>query len=132
MLSPIARVDSVEMIRDGGSLAATFMGIDGSKYWLFFPVLVDHSVPGYVTTLGYGDPQVVDCLVGTAVTVSWQHATVLLNQIRPWLKDEEHLSTLEVLADIAAHEGAVTAAAIERFPSLRGPSPVVRLGAWDT
>ena len=33
MLSSIGLVLSVEMIRDGGSLAAVFQGSNGHKYW---------------------------------------------------------------------------------------------------
>lgn len=81
MLPSISLVRSVEMIRDGGSLAAVFQGSNGSEYWLFFEIKLNALPSGKAERWGYSDPVVVDRVTGTSMPFSWQHALVLLRQI---------------------------------------------------
>lgn len=60
MLPSIVVVNSVEMIRDGGSLAASFQGKNGSEYWLFFRLLHRTLPTGILERLGYAKPVVVE------------------------------------------------------------------------
>jgi hypothetical protein len=94
MLPPIDNFSAAEMIRDGGSLAASFHCTDGVQYWLYLEVILQ---PGSSERLGYSQPQVVNRLQGTAVTISWQHALALVHQLQslssrpndPWLSAME-------------------------------------------
>jgi hypothetical protein len=107
MLPPIALVSSVEMIRDGGSLAAIFQVANGSEYWLFFRVDVQELPSGEVERVGYKSPVVVERQVGNEVEVSWQHAKILLNQMRPLLREESHRTWLEAMYVSAEANGAL-------------------------
>jgi hypothetical protein len=78
MLPPIAVVNSVEMIRDGGSLAADFHGANGSNYWLLYR-LISRTLPSrMIERLGYAMPVVVERQVGTEIEISWDHALILI------------------------------------------------------
>lgn len=56
MIPSIALVYSVEMIRDGGALAAIFQGANGSEYWLFFRLRHRTLTSGMFERLGYERP----------------------------------------------------------------------------
>ena len=114
MLPSISLVLSVEMVRDGGSLAAVFQGSNGAVYWLFFPLRHQRLASGIFERLGYENPQVVERLTGVAVEISWQHAIVLLNQIRPLVPEHYDLQWLEAMSVTASTEGALPPG-VERF-----------------
>jgi hypothetical protein len=97
MLPSIALVSGVEMIRDGGSLAAVFQGPNGGEYWLFFKVRIRELPSGEAERLGYEKPVVFERYVGNESEISWQHAKVLLNQMRPMLREESHHRWLEAM-----------------------------------
>ena len=102
MLPSIALVRSVEMIRDGGSLAAVFQGSSGSEYWLFFEVKLNALPSGQTERTGYSSPVVVDRLTGTATPVSWQNAIALIHQMTPLLveaRDRKWLQAMETTAN---------------------------------
>lgn len=95
MLPPIVIVDSIEMIRDGGSLAAIFHGGDSCEYWLFLEIRISNSNPNEAERLGYAKPKVVNRHTNSEVEITWEHAAVILGQIekmadrdgdRHWLK----------------------------------------------
>jgi hypothetical protein len=105
VLPSIALVLSVEMIRDGGSLAAAFQGGNGSEYWLFFR-LVHRALPtGQLERLHYEQSVVVERPYGSASEVSWRHALVLLNQMRSQLRSASDLGWLETMVAVANAEG---------------------------
>ena len=97
MLPSIALVDSIEMIRDGGSLAAIFQGENGSEYWLLFKVSMRALPSGETERLRYERPVIVERQVGSEIEISWQHAKILLNQMRPMLHEESHRQWLEAM-----------------------------------
>jgi hypothetical protein len=97
MLPSIALVRSVEMIRDGGSMAAVFQGANGSEYWLLYKVSVRELPSGEKERLGYEQPVVFERQAGNETEISWQHAKALLNQIRPMLHEESHRRWLEAM-----------------------------------
>ena len=105
MLPSIALVSSVEMIRDGGSLAAIFQGENGSEYWLFFKVSIRELPSGEAERLGYEKPVVFERQVGNETEISWQHAKILLNQMRPMLREESHRRWLEAMYASANTDG---------------------------
>ena len=96
MFQSVCRLDAVEMIRDGGSLAATFENGCGARYILFIPI---HAVKDgdRRRRLDYHPPVVIDCdpkkrpantdsvryseLCGPKVPVSWTEARVMVDAI---------------------------------------------------
>ena len=113
MIPPIAIVDSVEMIRDGGSLAATFHGTNGSEYWLLLKITLQELPSGETERTGYANPTLVDRALGTSIDLSWQHAKTLVNQMRGLARDDESLKWLEIM-DIAIDQKGLLPATVDR------------------
>ena len=109
MLPSIGLVLSVEMIRDGGSLAAVFQGSNGSEYWLSFEVRTRELPSGEIERLGYKDPVVVERKIGLSLGTSWQHALIMLHQMRPLVRDESSLKWLQVMEATAEAHGQLPA-----------------------
>jgi hypothetical protein len=105
MLPQIGIVDSVEMIRDGGSLAAVFHGTDSCEYWLFLEILTQTLGPNEIEKLGYAKPQIVDRLTGTVRQISWQHAAALLGEIGGMIHRERDVKWHGVMKRVIACEG---------------------------
>ena len=117
MLPSIALVDAVEMIRDGGSLAAVFHGSNGSEYWLLFEINLKTLPSGEWQRTNYLNPVVVERQAGTAIEVSWQHAKVLLNQIRSFLHEKMHHEMLAIMMSVAEAEGEISYEEVSRLRS---------------
>jgi hypothetical protein len=113
MLPSIAIVDSVEMIRDGGSLGAAFRGTDGSKYSLFFQLRSQTLPSGNMERLGYEVPAVVDRLAQRSSPVTWEHASILLDQIARLSERERDLHWIGVMREVIDSEGQLPSS-IER------------------
>jgi len=124
MLPPVVNALAAEMIRDGGSFAATFLCADSNEYWLHFGIQLDEH-DGYVEARRYSKPVVVNRPAQLETQISWQHATVLLGQLRPMLRHEQHLRAADVMVDIAEHEGAITVLAKLQYPTLACPRKVL-------
>src|SRR5262245_21700002 len=107
MLPSIGLVMSVEMIRDGGSLAAVFQGSNGSEYWLFFPLRHRTLPSGVFERLGYAEPVVIERQTNTEIKISWQRAIVFIQQIRPLIRESGHEKWLEVMEEVAKAKGAL-------------------------
>lgn len=105
MLPPIGIVDCVEMIRDGGSLAAVFHGTDSCEYWLYLKIIIRELGQNEVEKMGYAEPKIVDCLTGTARSISWQHAAILLGQIGGKIDSERDVKWHGVMEKVVAAEG---------------------------
>lgn len=114
MLPAIGLVHSVEMIRDGGSLAATFQGSDCCDYWLFLEVQIRKHPSGEWERLGYADPVIIDRLIGTSTPINWQHAQIFLKQIRSMVFAERDVKWLECMEMVIATHGQVPPS-IDRF-----------------
>src|ERR1700691_3798951 len=118
MLPSIAHVSSVEMIRDGGSLAVTWQGAEGAEYWLFFKIEAERRNSEMTERVGYSSPVIVDRLTGNTIDVSWEHALVLLHQVRLLVTESEDLRWLEMMETTAKTSGQMPPG-IER---MLGPS----------
>jgi hypothetical protein len=117
MLPAVCRLDFVEMIRDGGSLAAAFENECGARYVLFIPIHLFKDGDSW-RRLGYHPPVLIDCdpkkrlantefvhyseLSGPKVPVSWTEARVAVDAItrladgldsrrRHWLNQMTHV-----------------------------------------
>jgi hypothetical protein len=102
------------MVRDGGSLAAIFQGTNGTEYWLFFKVNLQELPSGEVERLGYEKPVVFERQAGSGSEVTWCHAKILLNQMRPMLREEAHHQWLDSMCSVAEANGQVPSG-IERI-----------------
>ena len=120
MLPSIGLVLSVEMIRDGGSLAASFQGSNGAKYWLFFELATRELPSGHLERLGYKDPVVVERQVGLPVAVSWEQAKIMLHQIRRLAPDASSLKWLDVMEATADAHGRLPTEMERTLQRLKG------------
>jgi hypothetical protein len=109
MLPSIGLVLSVEMLRDGGSLAAIFQGSNGAEYWLLFELQTRELPSGHLERTGYKDPVVVERQVGLPIGVSWQQATIMLHQMRGLVTDASSLKWLETMELAAVGRGQLPA-----------------------
>jgi hypothetical protein len=100
---------SVEMLRDGGSLAAMFQGADSAEYWLVLPVRTRELPSGSIERIGYDMPVLVDRQTGQEKQVSWQHARTILSQARAMLQAEDDRQWLEYMVETASKEGLLPA-----------------------
>ncbi len=104
MIPSIVSVSSVEIIRDGGSLAAIFYGQDGCEYWLFFRFIRDFFGTNS-SIIGYMQQVNVDRLTGIVYELSWEHALIYLRQIFPFLNGKYHKRLLRSMEEIALSSG---------------------------
>jgi hypothetical protein len=114
MLPSISLVLGVEMVRDGGSLAAIFEGSNGAEYSLFFPLRHQLLPSGVFERLGYGQPIVIERRASIQIEVSWQHALILIHQVRPLIREPRQIKWLNAMEATAKAEG-VLPDEIERF-----------------
>ncbi len=121
MLPSIAAVDSIEVLRDGGSLAAIFVGSNGSRYGLHMPLISDRGPAGELIRRGYGQPVVFERLEFrdqgsfgwrsvNEVELSWSHASVFLHQLRLHVRDERDADCLAMMLESVEGEGKLPAA----------------------
>ena len=96
MLPVVSSLINIEMLRDGGSLAASFKSDRGREYTLLLRIDIDKKEH---RRLGYRDPVLIDCdpklrppntdrviyssLCGPAVPVSWSEACEITTAVSP-------------------------------------------------
>ena len=107
MLPAIGLVSSVEMIRDGGSLAAVFQGTDSCEYWVCLPIRLDKLASAGWERIGYENPVVVDRLAQRQIPITWQQAQIFLSQMRPLLCRERDLHWFEVMFEAVRLQGGL-------------------------
>lgn len=116
MLPSISALVTVEMVRDGGSFAATFSGMNGSKYGLRMQVISDRGPSGELIRRGYERPVVFERIevhdqqrwaweAINEVELSWQHAVALLHQLRTHVRSEPDARSLAAMIECAEGEG---------------------------
>jgi hypothetical protein len=117
MLPAGRKVERIERIRDGGSLAVTFESDGGSRYILFVPIQHDGVAR-------YAEPVLIDCdpakrppdtdrirdseLSGPYISISWRQAHDLLNEVTQALVgplDRFQAQWLEDMIDAVFHDG---------------------------
>jgi len=121
MFPRIAIVDSVEMMRDGGSLAAIFHASDSCEYWLFFEILMRDLDGRTVERMGYAAPKIVNRHTHLDVLISWAQASTLLRQIDTMLcrNRGRDLNWLRTMQGVAASNGALPADMTKVMQSVR-------------
>jgi hypothetical protein len=121
VLPTIGTVLSAELIRDGGSLCASFVGTDSASYWLFFKLVIVDTSPGYREAKHYATPVIGDRLSGTSISITWDHAKAMLSEISSLLSKPTHHEAVDSMLDIAQNEGQITANVRAKYECLQGP-----------
>ena len=128
MLPSISTVGDIEMIRDGGSLQASFFGPNGSLHCLYFRLASQLDSQGKHKRSGYSSPIVFERLEFRHLTsfewqsvneveVSWEHAAVILHQFHSHPLSDAQVRWLNVMEEVA---------------SLKGGTPGILQNYWRT
>jgi len=104
MLPSVALAESIEMLRDGGSLCAAFQGSNGSHYWLVLRIKL--GAGGMLQPLGYEQPIVVERPGVEELQISWAHAEILLRQVERLLPPEADRKWVEPMYRCIARQGS--------------------------
>ena len=80
MLPSFVALNSVEVLRDGGSLCASFQGSDSCEYWLLLRIRLAEVELDMTERLGYEAPVLVDRTTQLETQLTWEHAKGLLGQ----------------------------------------------------
>lgn len=107
MIPAIYSVASVEMIRDGGSLAACFHGSDNCEYWLFFEIQIRETQDDNIELTGYAAPRIVNQDTSTQISTTWAQASVMLDQIGRLIKQGRDMEWHGKMQEVAASGGAI-------------------------
>jgi hypothetical protein len=118
VLPPVSHVLSVEMIRDGGSLAAGFRGSDGSECWLLFPVRTESVDADHSRIAGWDTPEIHERSTGLKSQVSWQHAATFIGQLASHVHDPQQIAILGAMRDVAGAVGSITPSVKAVYPSV--------------
>jgi hypothetical protein len=97
-------VGEVEMIRDGGSFAASYDDGHGHTYTLFIRSLREVG-PNGTELLGYAEPVLQVNRVAQAIPTSWAEARALFDQVRQAVGDDQNPKWLELMSEIIARKG---------------------------
>jgi len=104
MLPSIALAHGIEMLRDGGSLCASFQGANGSYYWLLLPVTVLEES----NAVAYEQPVIVERPHAVKpMQISWAHATTILHQVDVLLPGTKDRRYVERMYEVIRNEGRV-------------------------
>jgi hypothetical protein len=106
------------MIRDGGSLQASFVGTNGSKYCLWFELVTRVDEHGRRRRAGYSNllvferlefhrPNSFEWRSANEVEVSWEHAANLLHQFRSHPLSDVQVRWLENMEKVASLRGGL-------------------------
>jgi hypothetical protein len=105
MIPSIESVICIEMITDGGSLAATFQAPGGQRYWLFLKIRMRDLPSGDIERLGYADPVIIARPAGDCIPISWQQAQSMITQIRSLVSDKLYLEWLSLMECVITSYG---------------------------
>lgn len=118
---------SAELIRDGGSLGASFVDAKGYSQRLMFVVRRRNLSSGYSEREGFEPPVLLDQLTDTVIHLTWSAASTLVRALQPLARVERDRMWLQAMLDVAAAEGAPLADHEALAPSFR-LGPAIRLG----
>ena len=100
MLPKIDALLSVEIIRDGGSLAIDFNS-DGDHWSLLFGICYDRS---YNTT-GYKSPKLINMSIDVEHEITWEHARYYIDVTQRLKLEELEQSLIDICDKVVTHEG---------------------------
>lgn len=109
MIPTVTHVDSVEMIRDGGSLAASVRGSDSGTYWILFRIDMTIHADGRWERRCYQAPIMLDRTSGRHVGITWTHALSFLDRIERFRLAEDSARWLRTMREVAEAESALPA-----------------------
>ena len=109
---------SAEMIRDGGSLAMSFDS-SGQEFWLFFPLLTDHT--GMRT--GYDSPIVINRTLDTQATITWEDAASWLRHGLEQMEEDHHKKWASIMLEVALTRGLLPQEISPIIGGKTNPSP---------
>jgi len=121
VLPPVTHVFSVEMIRDGGSLAAIYGGGNSAEYWLFFPVRTESVDSDHTRIAGWDLPEIHERGTGMKSELSWDHAKTFIGQLKSHVHDPREAALLDAMSDIATAGGSITSSVQAVYPSIGAP-----------
>ena len=122
MLPSFAALNSVEMLRDGGSLCASFQGSDSCEYWLLLRIRLATVGLDMTERLGYEAPVLVDRTTQLETQLTWEHANALLGQALRIQLGKNYEPAFEYISRAIASHGALPVG-LER---MLGPSMQLR------
>jgi hypothetical protein len=106
MLPPVDLVLGVEMLRDGGSLCASFQGSNASVYWLILPIRMRTDAEGNHYPIGYRSPIIVERpFAPEEISISWEHATVMLGELERLLPADADRRWVNAMYVAISHKG---------------------------
>lgn len=123
MLPAVRKVEDVELIRDGGSFAATFESDGGERYTLLVEIDPEISILRDRKLARYNEPVLIDCdpakrpqntatvryteLGGPSIPVSWAEAYILTTAISKQAKlaSPIHHGWMLEMVDVVSREG---------------------------
>ncbi len=108
MLPSFAALNSVEVLRDGGSLCASFQGSDSCEYWLLLRIRLAEVELDMIERLGYEAPVLVDRTTQQESQLSWEHAKALLGQAQRMQPAKSDEPALEYMAKAIESHGDLT------------------------
>ena len=97
------------MLRDGGSLCASFNGADSCEYWLLVPIQKASFDPADFENRRYADPVIVDRpFAATPIQVSWEHAAIMLRQIIAMLPADAPRAWIGPMSECLVRRGNIS------------------------
>jgi hypothetical protein len=125
MLPLVTHVFSVEMIRDGGSLAAIYRGDNSAEYWLFFPVRTEPVDSDHTRIAGWELPEIRERGTGLKSGLSWDQAKTFIGRLKPHVHDPREIAILDAMGDIATAGGSIPPSVKAVYPSIGQPGRTI-------
>jgi hypothetical protein len=100
---------NVEMLRDGGSLAATFRDSLGHEYTLLITIQTQVLPTGGVELLRYAAPIFDSPRVTRPTPVTWEQAGVLFEQVRGVLGENQRREWVDLMSEVISTKGVLPA-----------------------
>jgi hypothetical protein len=105
MLPSFVALNSVEMLRDGGSLCASFQGQDSCEYWLLLRIKLAEVDLNMTERLGYDTPVLLDRVTQLETQLTWEHAEAILGQAQRLQQRRNYEQAYEYMAQAISSHG---------------------------
>lgn len=107
MIPSISRLHGAELVRDGGSVGATFADNEGALHWFIFPVeRVADPGDGSSRRVGFSLPVLVNRSTGLEFSMPWASARDLVARLEDFATTDSDRTWLNVMSQIAHGEGS--------------------------